>query len=133
MPDLDVERYRAELIALAEEARRTSSDLTKCSDETAELYKTTTPLGKGVYESFSDEELKGILTQAFERLGRCPSQKEIYCVYRMYIRQRFGNWPWALQAAGLKPAKEYINPRKKKPYWRSKNQKNGGNSNAKHK
>lgn len=60
---------------------------------------------KKLYKSFSDEELLDILRNAAVDLGRAPYQKEIFCVYRIYIRRRFTNWPRALRAAGLKEPK----------------------------
>ena len=61
--------------------------------------------GEELYESFSDQELLDILREAVAELGRLPSQKEVFCVYRCYIRKRFKNWPTALRAAGLKDPK----------------------------
>ncbi len=58
--------------------------------------------GAALYASFTDEELLGMLRTAAAELGHVPSQKEIFCVYRAYIRRRFRNWPGALRAAGLK-------------------------------
>lgn len=52
--------------------------------------------------SFSDEELSSILRETAGRLGRNPSKKEVFCVYRVFLIERFGNWPKALAAAGLK-------------------------------
>ena len=52
--------------------------------------------------SFSDEELLSILRETAGRLGRNPSKKEVFCVYRVFLIERFGNWPKALVAAGLK-------------------------------
>lgn len=62
--------------------------------------------GRAVYQSFSDQELLDILRRAAEELGHLPSQKEVFCVHRDYIRRRFKNWPTALRAAGLRPPKE---------------------------
>jgi hypothetical protein len=62
--------------------------------------------GQGLYNSYTDEELLDILRRAAAELGRAPSQKEVFCVYRSYIRRRFTNWPSALRAAGLKAPKE---------------------------
>lgn len=56
-----------------------------------------------LYNSFSDGELLSILQQAAAELGRNPSKKEVFCVYRVFLIKRFGNWPKALVAAGLKP------------------------------
>lgn len=57
--------------------------------------------GKIVYSSFSDQDLCGILTVKAKELEYVPAQKEIYWLYRVYIKKRFGNWPRALIAAGL--------------------------------
>lgn len=55
-----------------------------------------------LYRSFTDRELTAVLTEAANRLGHVPSKKEVFCVYRVFLIQRFGNWPKALIAAGLK-------------------------------
>ncbi|SHH98917.1 hypothetical protein SAMN02745823_01798 [Sporobacter termitidis DSM 10068] len=62
--------------------------------------------GRRLYNSFTDEELLDILRLTAAELGHTPSQKEIFCVYRAYIRRRFTNWPTALRAAGLKAPKQ---------------------------
>lgn len=60
-----------------------------------------------LYEAFSNEELLSILRETAERLRHNPSKKEVFCVYRVFLIERFGNWPKALVAAGLKrPRKE---------------------------
>ena len=67
-------------------------------------------MGKGIhmtlYSSFSDEELLTILKAAAEHLGRNPNKKDVFCVYRVFLIRRFGNWPRALAAAGLKRPRE---------------------------
>jgi hypothetical protein len=62
--------------------------------------------GDQLYASFTDEELLDRLRVAADELGHVPAQKEIFCVYRSYIRRRFTNWPTALRAAGLKAPKK---------------------------
>ncbi|QIB69652.1 hypothetical protein Ami103574_10100 [Aminipila butyrica] len=57
--------------------------------------------GRIVYSSFSDEALCQVLIQKTKELGHVPAQKELYWIYRIYIKKRFGNWPKALIAAGL--------------------------------
>ena len=52
------------------------------------------------------EELLAVLRETAARLGRNPSKKEVFCVYRVFLIQRFGNWPRALTAAGLKRPRE---------------------------
>lgn len=64
-------------------------------------YSHTSVIGKQVYQSFSDEELLEVLRQTAEALGHSPSQKEIFWVWREYIRLRFGKWPYALKLADL--------------------------------
>lgn len=65
----------------------------------------TSPAGEMLYHSFSDEDLLDILRREAAELGRIPAQHEVFCVYRDYIRRRFGNWIQALRAAGLKEVK----------------------------
>jgi len=64
------------------------------------------PDGKMLYLSFSDEELLDIIRSEALVLGRIPAQREVFCVYRDYIRRRFGNWIKALRAAGLREPKQ---------------------------
>lgn len=63
---------------------------------------------EALYRSFTDEELLDMLRWKADELGRNPSQKDIFCVYRMYIRRRFKNWPRAMLAAGLKKPKQKV-------------------------
>ena len=100
----ELDRYKNWLKLLAEKAT-TESTLEECSDAIMSICKASSPVGKGIYESFSDDELKEILVEFHANNDRCPAQKEIYFIYRYYIRLRFGNWPWALQAAELKEKK----------------------------
>lgn len=67
-------------------------------------FSPATKEGKALYEKFSDEELLHILRQRAEALDYAPAQKELFWVYRGYIKQRFGKWPYALKAAGLSKA-----------------------------
>lgn len=62
----------------------------------------TGPGGRKLYRSFSDEELLDIIRREAETLGHIPAQREVFCVYRDYIRRRFGNWIRALWASGLR-------------------------------
>ena len=65
----------------------------------------TGPEGKKLYQSFSDQELLDIIRREAVVLGHVPAQREVFCVYRDYIRRRFGNWIKALWAAGLREPK----------------------------
>lgn len=73
-------------------------------------------IGTMLYEQFSDEELLDMLRTEAAKLGHNPSKKDIFCVYRVFILRRFGKWPWALVAAGLKEPK-----RKRRGYRRNTN------------
>ena len=96
--------YKNWLRVLAEKAKEEGT-LEDCSAAVMDTCKISSPIGKCIYESFSDDELKAVLLAFHRDNGRCPAQKEIYCIYKHYIRLRFGNWPWALQASGLKEKK----------------------------
>lgn len=76
--------------------------------------------GHRLYLSYSDEELLDMLRQLAAQLGRPPSQKELFCVYRIFIRRRFKNWPTALRMAGLKEPKRVIKSNLKKKEKKSK-------------
>lgn len=58
--------------------------------------------GRQFYESLEDECLLRLLRERAKELDHSPSQKEVFWVLREYLRKRFGKWPYALEAAGLK-------------------------------
>lgn len=60
--------------------------------------------GKRFYESLSDEDLLDVLRRYAQEFGRSPAQREVYWVWRAYIKKRFEKWPYALSAAGLSRA-----------------------------
>ncbi len=102
----NIARLRRQLCRDAERARTEISK--ECRQEWIDPHLWSLYMGKAgrlLYASFSDEELLDILRFAANELGHVPSQKEIFCVYRSYIRRRFTNWPTALRAAGLKAPK----------------------------
>ncbi len=104
------DRVRTLRLKLKEDACRTET----AADDTCRREWVDTSLwreymgetGRRLYESFTDEELLDILRDTAQALGHAPAQKEVFCVYRSYIRRRFTNWPAALRAAGLKPPKK---------------------------
>lgn len=69
-------------------------------------------LGRAVYASYSDEDLLAVLHDAASRLGRAPTQNEVFSLYRIYLKARFGTWPAALKAAGMRrlPMPDLIMP-----------------------
>lgn len=60
------------------------------------------PLGRAICESYSKDALAELLKVRAAELGHAPSQSEMFGLYRIYIKHRFGTWPAALRAAGLK-------------------------------
>lgn len=69
-------------------------------------YAPDKPLGRAICESYPLEALTDILSERAEELGRAPVQREIFPLYRAYLKRRFGTWPAALRAAGLRPGLE---------------------------
>ena len=59
-------------------------------------------IGRAVYLSYSDPELLDLLRSRQQQLGRAPAQKEVFFLYRSYLKARFGTWPAALRAAGMR-------------------------------
>ena len=117
----ELDRYKKQLKGLAEKAKEDGT-LEEYSAPLMEIYMLTSPVGKCIYESFSDDELKEILIGFYADNGRSPAQKEIFFVYKHYIRSRFGNWPWALQAAELKEKKQPV-ARKRRGRYRNAREK----------
>lgn len=73
-------------------------------DDKSEIYQNyslNTWKGLSFYEQLSDEILISVIKKKSEELGYSPGQKEIFWVWRSYIKQRFQKWPYALVAAGL--------------------------------
>lgn len=65
------------------------------------LFSLSTVSGRHFYESLSNEQLLKKLIQLSEQLGYSPAQKEVFWVWRLYIKKRFQKWTYALEAAGL--------------------------------
>ena len=69
-------------------------------------------LGMAIYSSYSDRDLLAVLRDTASRIGRAPTQDEIFFLYRTYLKARFGTWPAALRAAGMRrlPTSDLITP-----------------------
>ena len=92
--------------------------LLACSEKTSDLeegaedlnsevyinYSMQTETGKAFYQSLSDTLLLSVLKKRADQLGHSPAQKEMFWVWRVYIKARFQQWPYALKAAGLSKA-----------------------------
>ncbi|WP_312091979.1 homing endonuclease associated repeat-containing protein [Aminipila sp.] len=99
------EKYLKEFDEIVEEGIRTGNleydEGVQNASQIFQFSKVESGKGKIVYSSFSDEDLCKLLQNKAKQLGYVPAQKEIYWLYRIYIKKRFGNWPKALMAAGL--------------------------------
>lgn len=91
---------RANLVAI-KEGSYLDEELAAASKAKWKLYSLSGPLGKILYDDFTDEELLKVLKDSATLLNHSPSQKEINWVLKDYIKLRFGKWPYALKQAGL--------------------------------
>lgn len=64
-------------------------------------YRLSGETGRSFYESLTDEQLLNVLRQQAVKLNHSPSKKEVFWVFRDYIKMRFKKWPYALKQAGL--------------------------------
>lgn len=82
---------------------RQSTDMEwgKTDREFCSKYAISTPNGRKAYTELTDEDLLGVLRDRAAELGHSPSQKEVFWVWREYIKMRFKKWPYALILAGL--------------------------------
>ncbi|MGB8453678.1 MAG: hypothetical protein WCD89_15305 [Anaerocolumna sp.] len=64
-------------------------------------YSLSSSSGKQLYKSLSDQQLLHVITVIAKEVGHSPSQKEVFWIWREYIKLRFKKWPYALSAAGL--------------------------------
>lgn len=92
------------LMQMAKECKDTNYGAENLECEIYQKYSLETEEGRAFYEQIEDEALLQILREKAEEFGRSPSQKEIFWVWRDYIKERFQKWPYALQAAGLSKA-----------------------------
>lgn len=101
----EMTRYKEELALLAAQAAECGElEFNLQSEEHRTLmdfYKIKSVTGKEIYENLTDEELGDYIRSRAKELDHVPTQKEVYWVYHMYIKQRFGNWPKALKSAVL--------------------------------
>lgn len=102
MTNLEEKKRRlAQLAAACTDPSETESE---ASEEELDEYSLQTAAGKLLYESFTDEELLNVVRKTAEQLGHSPAQREVFWVYRCYLKRRFEKWPYALQKAGLSKA-----------------------------
>lgn len=99
----EIASAKTKLKEAAEEAAR-ANDPELGSEPGSELsrsFSTGEAAGRAFYKSLSDEDLVEMLKEETRRLGHVPAQKEVFWIYRNYLRMRFDKWPYALKKAGL--------------------------------
>lgn len=92
---------------LLEFAEKCSQNTEYANSENTKIWKAfslDSKAGERFYEALSDEELLDVLRLYAKKLGHSPAQKEVYWIWRTYIKKRFRKWPYALLAAGLSKA-----------------------------
>ncbi len=90
------------LLEIAASARDMEEYRQDVSSVLYQEYSLEAQKGRQFYESLEDEYLLKLLRERAKELDHSPSQKEMFWVLREYLRKRFGKWPYALEAAGLK-------------------------------
>lgn len=96
-----MEDYYERLEMIARECQDLDEGMEDTATEIYRDYSLETESGRLFYQSLNDEVLLDILREKAKELGRSPAQKEIFWVWRAYIRERFRKWPYALREAGL--------------------------------
>lgn len=89
------------LLKISEKCQEVNEGKEEKNSEVYQTYSLDTENGKKFYMRITDEELLNRLKKESKKLNHSPSQKEIFWVWREYIKKRFGKWPYALKAAGL--------------------------------
>lgn len=92
---------KKELIGLEDKIKDKEFQKKDKSSKLYSIFSLTTPSGKEIYNSFSNDELIEILRKKAANLNHSPAQKEVLWVVREYIKKRFDKWPYALAEAGL--------------------------------
>lgn len=95
-----LDTYRKQLAEL-DRARRQAGIPPSRPLETA-LWRQFDPksqVGFQIYESYSDAQLLGFMLETMDHPGHSPLWDEIFYVYQVYIRRRFGNSQRATQRA----------------------------------
>lgn len=102
------EKEKGKLLKYLRDQAENSRDLEEGANDPESVlyqeYSIQTQKGKAFYESLPDYLLTDLLKERAEALGHSPAQKEMFWVWREYIKARFKRWPYALKAAGLSKA-----------------------------
>lgn len=98
---LQCETLYNKLVAIAKNTKDPDEGKEDDKSEIYQNYSLKTWKGLSFYEQISDEMLLEVIRKKGEELGYSPGQKEMFWVWRSYIKQRFQKWPYALVAAGL--------------------------------
>lgn len=97
----EAERYRNMIQEWAQQAPERPADRGEQCIPYAFL-TLSSGLGRAIYASYSDEALLEILRDTASHIGHVPTQNEVFSLYRTYLKARFGTWPGALRAAGMR-------------------------------
>lgn len=102
------EKEKGKLLKYLRDQAQDSQDPEKGANDPESVlyqeYSIETQKGKAFYESLPDHFLTDLLKEKAEVLGHSPAQREMFWVWREYIKARFKRWPYALKAAGLSKA-----------------------------
>ena len=97
-----IQGYRQWLSELDEEAREPGGNLLVCDPEVWQCFNPHKSTGYQVYMSYSDEELLDVLLKTMDRPGHNPDYSDLYCVYKQYLRCRFGSFGTAKKQAKVR-------------------------------
>ena len=97
----EAEQYRNMIQKWARQAPQEQTDSGE-KERSYPAFTLSSGLGRAVYASYSDEELLDILRGTALQIERAPTQRDVFSLYRIYLKARFGTWPAALKAAGMR-------------------------------
>lgn len=93
--------YRKWLAELDEEARE-NGEVSTCDADIWELFNFKHDVGRQVCLSFSKEELLDIMIQTIEPPGSKIHYEKMYCIYKHYVKVRFGDLEKASKEATIR-------------------------------
>lgn len=116
LPPKELARYRQWLTELNEEAHKPGGNLKSCEPWIESYFDPRLPIGGEIYHSFSNDELLEIMIREMDHYGHKPDWDNFYCIYKLYLRRRFGSLPKA-RAKALKRLKFRKNAERWPPDW----------------
>lgn len=101
MPERQFFKLYDRLVCLTEESQDPENGKDDEASEIYQMYGLCTEKGQQFYNQLEDKILLDFLKEKAAKINHSPSQKEVFWVWRDYIKERFRKWPYALEAAGL--------------------------------